>query len=477
MPSGSPRSTGKKKSILYAKDFNVAFCGKLISTSKRRIRWRFGFADNKALEAGKTGKYCRGDEHDVTLIWSVASGKLLIICDKQEVHFSHDEVMGIVNHTWKMKGGHEVKVRAHSQSSLRHRDYELWIDGKDFFDAPRVHSLGLENYKLTGPMHRKINPYLRDPGRGSIYVEAALAKPKGTSKPHSKPAQSSGWGAQTGERQPVTRVLQDTHDTDEEIHNEGYLRDVAKSAAVDLLGDGKPMVEEAKAGVETPSKPQMSKAGSQLLIDFLSDWDTHGAIVPAGPSEGNVWGFHPDPSQIPPPPQAPPPPPPADGAAPLDPWSQYAQPPTAPMATDPFAQPAAAPANQPPAAPMALDPFAAPAGPNSPPASNPFDAKMEPVMNAPPAQGTMVMADAQGGNWQAPPQYAMAGGYPQQQQHTPQMGYGQQPPMQQQGGAPQFGQQQGYGGPQYGQQQPQTQQNYGAPQQQGQQNQWGGPAS
>jgi hypothetical protein len=95
------------------------------------------------------------------------------------------------------------------------------------------------------------------------------------------------------------------------------------------------------------------------------------------------------------------------------------------------------------------------------------------IMNAPPA-GALVMANNQSGNWggyggmgggmqqQQAPQYSMSGGYPQQQ---PQMGYGQQPPMQQ----PMMGQQppmqqQGYGAPQYGQQQPPMQQNqWGAP--------------
>lgn len=106
------------------------------------------------------------------------------------------------------------------------------------------------------------------------------------------------------------------------------------------------------------------------------------------------------------------------------------------------------------------------------------DRKQPPVMNSAPtpAQGAIVMAGNQGGNWggfggqqnatqyggmagsmqqQAAPQYSMSGGYSQQQQQ--QMGYGQQPPMQQQ--QPMMGQQpplqqQGYGAPQYGQQPP-----------------------
>lgn len=138
-----------------------------------------------------------------------------------------------------------------------------------------------------------------------------------------------------------------------------------------------------------------------------------------------------------------------------------------------------------------------------PAANNPFDSnnimsnatlgemksskstEKKPVMNAPQG-GALVMTNNQGGNWggyaqqaqqntsqyggmggmgvqqQAPPQYSMSGGYTQQQ---PQMGYGQQQPMQQQ---PMMGQQppmqqQGYGAPPHGQQPPMQQNQWGAP--------------
>ena len=39
---------------------------------------RFGFSNKEALDSGETGTACRGEEHDVTLIWSVASGKRIV---------------------------------------------------------------------------------------------------------------------------------------------------------------------------------------------------------------------------------------------------------------------------------------------------------------------------------------------------------------------------------------------------------------
>ena len=50
---------------------------------------RFGFTNQDALAAGETGTACRGEEHDITLIWSLTSGKRLVLADGQEVHYSN----------------------------------------------------------------------------------------------------------------------------------------------------------------------------------------------------------------------------------------------------------------------------------------------------------------------------------------------------------------------------------------------------
>ncbi|KAL7532117.1 hypothetical protein ACHAWF_004015 [Thalassiosira exigua] len=262
MPSG-----GMMEPVVYAKEFNVAYCGKFISTSKCRIRWRFGFANTKALEAGKTGVKCRGKEHDVTVIWSKTGGKVVILCDKEEVHFKEgsDGAMSIVNHNWKMRGGHDVEVRLSSSTGSKSR-FELFVNGRDFYQFQRLATVGLKEgtYDKMSPLHRKFHPWLRDPGRGSIFYAEKGAK---TGK-------QSGWGAQGGgaAQKPVTR---DVQNQDDSVHNEHYLREVAKSVTVN---DAKAMPREqtSQGGVETPVQPKMSKAGSQLLIDFLSDWDTHG---------------------------------------------------------------------------------------------------------------------------------------------------------------------------------------------------------
>jgi len=107
---------------------------------------RFGFANPEALAAGETGTACRGEEHDVTLVWSITSGKRLILADGQEVHYSNSR-SGVFDHTWTMRGNHVLKVVAHASPPLSptpgFRQYDFFVDGQTFFSFPKVYRLGL----------------------------------------------------------------------------------------------------------------------------------------------------------------------------------------------------------------------------------------------------------------------------------------------------------------------------------------------
>lgn len=579
MPRQTSHSSRSGNRPLYAIDFTAVACGKRIANTKRRVRWRFGFANPDALAAGETGTACRGEEHDVTMVWSVTSGKRLILADGQEVHYSNSR-SAVIDFSWTMRGNHVLKVVAHATAPMSaepgFRQYDFFVDGRSFFSFPKVYRLGLTGNKTMSPDSRS--------SRSGM-------------------AESSGRRRASGKNDIAQ--IEAPHNPDEE---EAYLREAIKAS---LETEAK-----RKEGEKSPEKPKMSAEATDLLIDFMDDFDAGGA-TPAPAAGGNEWALAPAPVQsnnqwaAPPQPAAnnwamsPQPPAPAAAqpapapvqqqpaygyaaAAPANPFapSPVAQPAPAPVqnfaapapSADPFATPAFA--QTPPAppvaatpayaqAPVASDPFAPapPAAPvatpsspqkpapaanggvsltmNSltsdgllagqttapaetggtmadkalqnlmgsidsfgitgaaakpPAANNPFDSSnimnnatlgeiksaktgegKKPVMNAPPGPGALVMANSQQGNWggygqqnmsqyggmggsmaqQAPPQYSMSGGYPQQQQ---QMGYGQQPPMQQ----PMMGQQppmqqQGYGAPQYGQQPPMQQNQWGAP--------------
>ena len=107
---------------------------------------RFGFANGDALRAGQTGTACRGEEHDITLVWSLTSGKRLVLCDGHEVHFSNSR-SNVFDHSWTMKGNHVLKIVAHSTAPLSptpsFRQYDFFVNGQSFFGFPKVFRLGL----------------------------------------------------------------------------------------------------------------------------------------------------------------------------------------------------------------------------------------------------------------------------------------------------------------------------------------------
>eukprot|EP00527_Entomoneis_sp_CCMP2396_P006036 CAMPEP_0198142492 /NCGR_PEP_ID=MMETSP1443-20131203/5261_1 /TAXON_ID=186043 /ORGANISM="Entomoneis sp., Strain CCMP2396" /LENGTH=599 /DNA_ID=CAMNT_0043805511 /DNA_START=386 /DNA_END=2185 /DNA_ORIENTATION=- len=134
------------KPHVYQIDFTAVASGKRVASSKRRVRWRFGFASPEALAAGETGTACRGEEHDVTLVWSVTSGKRLILADGQEVHYSSSR-NGIFDFSWTMRGNHVLKIVAHASPPMAPtpgwRQYDFFVDGQSFFIFPKVYRLGL----------------------------------------------------------------------------------------------------------------------------------------------------------------------------------------------------------------------------------------------------------------------------------------------------------------------------------------------
>ena len=138
---------------MYAIDFNVDNCGKHFRNTKRRIRWHFGFVkpaislaiSTRDLSTGDTAPMSayRGEwEHDVTLLWSVYSGKRLILMDGKEIH--HENNRGaVIDFSFTMQGRHTVRIVAHANAPMtdapQFRQYDLFIDGRTFTTIPEVH--------------------------------------------------------------------------------------------------------------------------------------------------------------------------------------------------------------------------------------------------------------------------------------------------------------------------------------------------
>jgi len=173
-------SASRKLSVrfpVYQIDFSAVACGKNVASSKRRIRWRFGFSNKEALDSGETGTACRGEEHDVTLIWSVASGKRLIFSDGQELHYSTNR-SGVFEYSWTMRGNHVIKVIAHATPTMSgnptFKQYDLFVDGLTFFHFPKVFELGLKG-SIHAPYPGVINKNDRPAPSSSTRVTTATA--------------------------------------------------------------------------------------------------------------------------------------------------------------------------------------------------------------------------------------------------------------------------------------------------------------
>jgi len=136
------------KAHVYAIDFTAVASGKRIASTKRKLRWRIGFTNKDALANGETGSDCRGEEHDITFIWSVYTGKRLVLADGQEVHYSVQKG-SIFEFSWTMRGNHVLKIVAHANppvgrsAQITYRQYDFFIDGQSYFRMIKMHRLGL----------------------------------------------------------------------------------------------------------------------------------------------------------------------------------------------------------------------------------------------------------------------------------------------------------------------------------------------
>lgn len=362
--NNAPRSGGNRP--LYAIDFTAVACGKRIANTKRRVRWRFGFANPDALAAGETGTACRGEEHDVTMVWSVTSGKRLILADGQEVHYSNSR-SAVIDFSWTMRGNHVLKVVAHATAPMSaepgFRQYDFFVDGRSFFSFPKVYRLGLTGAKTMSPDQRS---------------RSGMAESSSRRKMNSQP---SGAGI---------AQIEAPHNPDEE---DAYLREAIKAS---IESEAQRVQKE---GEKTPEKPKISSEAKDLLIDFMDDFGATGNTLPAAPATaagGNQWQLTSAPAQ--PTNQWATPPAPDNWAVPA-----AAQPPTQPASAPTYNHYgganayAAAPANPFASAPVqAAQPvqnYAAPVPPASDAFANPAFAQPPPP---PPTEAASPMAQAYG---------------------------------------------------------------------------------
>lgn len=132
---------------VYQIDFSDAFGGKRVSGSKRRVCWRFGFTNQEALGKGLVGTDCRGQEHEVTFVWSFTSGKRVVAVDGQQIHTSTGKRSEPkFEFSWQTDG-HVFQITAYGIPGCLNKrpgfnPFTLYMNGLSFFDMPRIFELG-----------------------------------------------------------------------------------------------------------------------------------------------------------------------------------------------------------------------------------------------------------------------------------------------------------------------------------------------
>lgn len=142
----------------YQIGFNVENAGKQMSTTKRIIHFRFGFANAQAISQGRAGVDCRGEEHDLCVTWSITGGKRLISLDGREIQYSAGKRANtarradILECAWKMSEhifelkcyAYKPKPGSPEKRNPKFHQYNLTIDGRSFFELPEIFDLGLK---------------------------------------------------------------------------------------------------------------------------------------------------------------------------------------------------------------------------------------------------------------------------------------------------------------------------------------------
>jgi len=133
----------------YQINYRAKRAGKHISASKRRITFQFGFSSAAAIAAGRTEVECRGEEHEVVLVWSHITGKRQLFMDGREIHMSKAARGNTkFEYSWGIPGNHVLKIAANgtpsssSQQAMGRRQFQFELDGMSFFEFARIYELG-----------------------------------------------------------------------------------------------------------------------------------------------------------------------------------------------------------------------------------------------------------------------------------------------------------------------------------------------
>jgi len=160
----------------YQINHQSKLAGKHITATKRRITFQFGFSSAKAIASGQSGANCRGEEHEVVLIWSHVSGKRELYMDGRPIHMSKGARGNTkFQYTWGI-GPHVLKIVANfkDQAKIFERQFDLFLDGITFFRFLKIYQLGRSSSNASTRSNYSHEPSTEYSYRGAAYKEDEL---------------------------------------------------------------------------------------------------------------------------------------------------------------------------------------------------------------------------------------------------------------------------------------------------------------
>lgn len=158
----------------YQINYRSKRAGKHITATKRRITFQFGFSSAKAIAAGETEANCRGEEHEVVLIWSHVSGKRELFMDGKPIHASKAARGNTkFQFTWGL-GTHVLKIIANGTPPMgensNQRQFDLLLDGISYFRFFKIYQLGNNEVKgVSKKQTSNMSSYSREPSKEYSY--------------------------------------------------------------------------------------------------------------------------------------------------------------------------------------------------------------------------------------------------------------------------------------------------------------------
>lgn len=139
----TPMSMSTYSQQTYRISFSSKNTGRYFRSSKKQIRWTFGFTSLTSQLNGTQLRVRRGEEHEVELYWSKKSRKMRLFWNKRNISnlFPEGNHTGRSEFLWETPTGKRLQVIALTGDNDGGGQYDLRIDGISFLELPSLTDL------------------------------------------------------------------------------------------------------------------------------------------------------------------------------------------------------------------------------------------------------------------------------------------------------------------------------------------------